>query len=327
MFRFSLIFILSIFGFSALAGSPRLHNHAPEFVKFWEAAKDLPLDKQIEEFDRVVYPTFPEFYSHRFQRWAEIGKSKEEGLKKTFDEYRSMHSQFIQKTDLIGKEIESNLSTFLSRFPDLNTDFDIYIIHSLGEMDGGTRIIDGKFYFIFGIDGIIKYHNASTDIPFFHHELFHVYHWQYFKNEDKIWLSLWAEGLATYVSEVMNPGSSLKDIMLDIPVGLVDACEKDIEFLWADMGSYLDSNDEGAYERYFLLSSKDKRVPLRAGYYLGYLLAKDLAKNHTVDELVKMDTDQLRKLIGEAVASRKKSSSTSPSNDRFQFFMKAGGTW
>ncbi|MGE0526290.1 MAG: DUF2268 domain-containing putative Zn-dependent protease [Bdellovibrionales bacterium] len=313
MIRVLLLSAIGIaFSFSAFAGPPRIHNHAPEFVKFWDKVKDLPLTQQIQEFERMIYPTFPEFYAYRFKRWQEQGKTKEEGLKKAFDDYRAMHTQFAQKTASISNEIHENLVIFLKHFPDFTTDFDIHIIPSLGEMDGGTRTIDGNFYFIFGIDGILKYHNASTDVPFFHHELFHMYHWQFFKGEEKMWYALWAEGLATYVSEALNPGSSLRDIMLDIPEGLVKACEEDMAYLWFDFQSVLDTSDEAAYERYFLLSSKDPRVPRRAGYYLGYIVAKELAQKYTLDELTKMDAADLRKRIGKVIDAKIGESTSAP---------------
>lgn len=306
--RTLLVAIAMLIGFSAEAKSPRVHNLAPLFVQFWQKAKDKPLGDQIKEFDRTVYPSFPRFYDYKFKRLAQIGKTKEEGLQKTFTEHSGLSQKFEEKTASIANEISLNLPPFLNRFPDFDTDFDISIIHSLGEMDGGTRTIDGKLHFILGIDGIVKYHNGATDTPFLHHELFHVYHWQFFKGEDKLWMSLWSEGLATYVSEVLNPGSSTADIMLDTPTGLVAACENDITFLWNDLETHLDSTDEAIYAKYFLLSSQDPRIPKRAGYYLGYRVAKALGETYSLDELVKMEPTQLRRLIGDAIKVRSKAS-------------------
>lgn len=309
---FALFATALLSGFPAKANSPRVHNLAPQFVQFWKNAKDKPLAEQIKEFDQTIYPTFPEFYDYKFRRWAQIGKTKEEGLQKAFTDYIGISQKFEEKTASITSEISLNLAPFLRQFPDFNTDFDISIIHSLGEMDGGTRIIDGKFHFILGVDGIAKYHSGSTDTPFLHHELFHVYHWQFFKGEDKLWMSLWSEGLATYVSEALNPGSSTVDIMLDIPTGLVGACESDLVFLWNDIKTALDSTDEAVYTTYFLLSSQDPRVPKRAGYYLGYRIAKMLAKTHSLDELVKMKPDKIRQLIEDTVVLLSKEAASQP---------------
>lgn len=301
-FLLKCIFIISIT--SQAANSPRIHNYSSSFVEFWNKVQTLPLDEQITEFDRSIYPTFPDFYDYKYKNWTAAGKTKEEQFKKQFDNFASIHKKYEEKTKSLTKDIKRNLQTFVKSFPDFNKDFDIYIIHSLGEMDGGTRIIAGKFYFIFGIDGIVNFHNSSTDTPFFHHELFHVYHRQFFKDEEKIWTALWAEGLATYVSEALNPGSSLRDIMLDIPTGLVEACEKDMHYLWSDVLSVLDSTDEKTYEKYFLLSSKDQRVPKRSGYYLGYQIAKILAQSFSLRDLIMMENAQLRELIENTIAKQ-----------------------
>lgn len=101
--------------------------------------------------------------------------------------------------------------------------------------------------------------------------------------------------------------------MLDIPSGLVRACEDDIDFLWSDLETLLDSSDEIAYEKYFLFSSNDIRVPKRAGYYLGYLIAKDLAQTYSLSTLVKMNANQLRSLIGETISSHTKKHKIRPS--------------
>ena len=60
----------------------------------------------------------------------------------------------------------------------METSNEIHIANSLFEMDGGSRKIDGRQVFVLGLDSIAKYHNALTDTPFFHHELFHLYHAQ-----------------------------------------------------------------------------------------------------------------------------------------------------
>ncbi|MBK7891937.1 MAG: hypothetical protein IPJ84_14190 [Bdellovibrionales bacterium] len=137
--RTLLVAIAMLLEFSAEANSPRVHNLAPLFVQFWQKAKDKPLGDQIKEFDRTVYPSFPRFYDYKFKRWAQIGKTKEEGLQKAFTEYSGLSQKFEEKTASIANEISLNLPLFLNRFPDFNTDFDISIIHSLGEMDDGTR--------------------------------------------------------------------------------------------------------------------------------------------------------------------------------------------
>ena len=56
-------------------------------------------------------------------------------------------------------------------------------------MDGGTREFGDQFFLIFGVDSIAKYHkllNYDQKAPFLHHELFHVYHRQFYKEGDTL---------------------------------------------------------------------------------------------------------------------------------------------
>ena len=93
----------------------------------------------------------------------------------------------------------------------------VYLLHSLGEMDGGTRDLPGGNVLIFGADMIVRYHGDADLTPFFHHELFHVFHREYFGDCPQVWCILWTEGLATYAAEQLDPGASDADLLLTAP--------------------------------------------------------------------------------------------------------------
>lgn len=287
---------------------PRIHNYADSFLAFWSKNKGRTISEQVEAFKVEVAPKLPEFYQFKFDRWKQQGKDVDEMLGEQLRAFPRIAEFFAEKNRLINAELEGNLATFQKAFDDFDTDFDVYILHSLGEMDGGARMINGKQYFIFGIDGIIEHHNADTDVPFYHHEFFHMYHYQNYVGAEKLWAALWAEGLATYVSGAMNPGSSYRDMMLDVPPGLVEKCEADLPYLWAKLAEKLDSGSEDDYATFFLFSSKDPRIPKRAGYYLGYLIAKELSQGRTLKELARLDGEVLRSEIAAAITklTRKK---------------------
>lgn len=285
----------------ALQALPEIHNCAPAFIAFWETAQNLPLDEKIAEFEKTVYPTFPQFYGKTIKEWVEEdGKSKQDVFKKIFDNYAPIHEKFKQKTAQLSAEFAANLQTFLKTFPECEAEFngyEIYIAHSLDCMDGGIREIDGKLYLIFGVDRIINHQEGASDTAFFHHEFFHVCHFQSFPYHGLFWQALWVEGLATYASEALNPGASCTEISLDCPTNLVPACEKDINFLWNTALKFLTMKDDAAYKTFFLLSSQDVRIPKRAGYYLGYLIAKELAKSHSLHQLAQMNASTILPLI------------------------------
>jgi hypothetical protein len=212
-----------------------------------------------------------------------------------------VEGEFRKKLDKFKESLENNIDSFTRAFPDFNDDFDIYIIYSLGEMDGGSRTINGNQYFIFGIDGMTSYHQGIDDTSFFYHELFHMYHIQHFEPKGIMLHPLWMEGLATYVSHWLNPVADYKDLLLNLPEGLVSSCEEDLKFLALDLDSKLKSRNEDFYVDYFMLYSQHNRIPKRAGYYIGYLVAKELHMLHSMEALVKLSGEKLNNLVSSAL--------------------------
>lgn len=280
------------------ASVPRIHNLAPDFIDYWLRVKDRPQGVQVSELKSDFFPKFPEFYKYKIERWKKAGKIPDEQIGETLKKYPQIESDFIKKSDEITTNLRSTMDSFLRAFPELRKDIDIYITHSFGEMDGGTRKIGNKIYFVFGIDGMAKFHQGfKSEIPFFHHELFHVYHSQYLQEEDALWNSLWVEGLATYASEQLNPNTSLKELMLDLPAGMVERIDANLDYHWADLNKKLNSKDESDYRTYFLMASKDTKIVIRAGYYLGYLIAKEIGKTKSLREMAQLKSYEILPLI------------------------------
>ncbi len=70
---------------------------------------------------------------------------------------------------------------------------------------------------LFGVDAIAILHGPEDMPSFFAHELFHIYHRQVMgarlPDPDSVtWWSLWEEGLATYVSQRLNPALSAQQV-------------------------------------------------------------------------------------------------------------------
>jgi len=128
---------------------------------------------------------------------------------------------------------------------------------------------------------------------------------QFYSNFSGIfWEYLWFEGLATYIAQWMNSDASLAELSLKDP--LIPECKEKLPFLWDEIAKNLDAkNNNDMYEKYFLLSSTDTQVAVRTGYYLGYLIAQELAQQFSVDELVKMKKEKIRTLIGTTINNKR----------------------
>ena len=239
-------------------------------------------------FRLEVEPGFPEFYRYKRENWKRMGVDPDRRLSEILEYFPKIEEKFNAKTEIIERDIQESAALFQKNFDDFNLGFDIHIMHSLGEMDGGSRTIEGKQYFIFGVDSIARFHDFPNDKPFFAHEFLHFYQAQFFSGPEMIWTALWTEGLATYISEVLNPGASPAEILLDFPKGMIADCDKILPELWRRIDSLLTSSSEEEYEKFFLLSSKDPQVPRRAGYYLGYLVAKQFHAGESLKDLAKL---------------------------------------
>ncbi|MBY0471561.1 hypothetical protein K2X30_10380 [bacterium] len=282
-----------------------IHNFALDFIRYWEKVEKLPVEEQVRLLKADFFPKFPEFYADKIERWKKAGKNPDEEMAKQLSEFPAAKKDFVKKTKAIQASLKKGIEFFSKKFPDFNRGFRIYVTHSFGDMDGGTRQIDGKTYFIFGVDLMVKNHKGYTsEVPFFHHELFHMYHRQFLPEERVIWNSLWAEGLATYAAKKLNPNATMKDLILDLPEGMIPKIKKDLAFHWSDLASKLTSRDADDHKSYFRLSSENKKVVVRAGYYLGYLLAQEIGKTMSLSEMAQLDEAHLVPLLQKIIATK-----------------------
>lgn len=188
-------------------------------------------------------------------------------------------------------------ASFERSFGPIPTARPIYLIHSFGEMDGGTRSLPGGSTLIFGADVIARLHLAHDIQPFFHHELFHVYHFTRFTTCAQIWCSLWAEGLATYVAQRLNPRATDAELLLEVPSPIRAAVEANKAEAVCAVIARLDSTGGPDSDALFSFRRMNERLPPRFGYYVGYLAAADLGRGRSLPALARLPARQLRPLI------------------------------
>jgi hypothetical protein len=281
-----------------------LHDFMPEFWRFWDAARDQPLDKQMQlwrdlyvrphqaVFDDLAVPCKPQFDSE----WAK--SSYFPNLPKITP---AMHAI----SDELREQIHPATARFLKTFPDMHWAGDIYIMASGYCFNGRAQSIGGRSAILFGIDTIAAF-NQQNQIPHLHHELFHCYHRQFFDYEPSsgypLWTSLWTEGLAVYVSEQLNPRASERDLSM-MPLGMVEHVNSRQSELAADFLKRFDSTGEKDATVYFNdANSKDPFVPPRAGYELGVLVVRDLAEHYSLQTMAHWSQQEAKPRIREVLA-------------------------
>lgn len=146
---------------------------------------------------------------------------------------------------------------------------------------------------------------ASTDRTpirkvLFVHELFHQYHDQIAPEltaEDvPLWISLWEEGLATYVSRQMNPGSTEAQALM-FPRDLAELAQPKLPSLARELLAHFDSPDKGEYRAFFHGRNGRPDVPPRSGYYVGYRIAAKLAAGRSLQQLALLRGPELKAAV------------------------------
>lgn len=284
---------------AAHAAAP-VRNIAGDFANTWDATRNLPMDERIAAFRRDVAAKYPDFYSAKRFKVSEA--VYDQHIAKFIQRFDAIRAPYLEKVRAFDHELPRNMATFSKTFPDFSLNTPTWLVHSFGEMDGGTREFNNRVDLIFGADMMATLHANDNLAALFHHELFHVYHHQRFAcSTDAVWENLWEEGLATYVSYAMNPGASDSELMLDFPKGMRTATEAKLAASWAHLGQVLDKTEPGLYSELFSTQAGNSSLPARRGYYLGYLVAREAAKTRTLPELTAMGCKEARTLIEDTI--------------------------
>ncbi len=178
----------------------------------------------------------------------------------------------------------------------------VYLVHSLGEMDGGTRQLPGGLFLIFGADVMARLHLSHRIQPFFHHELFHLHHADAFADcGETVWCDLWQEGLATHVAARLNPGATDSELLLEVPEPIRAPVEANRAEAVCAVRARLDSGGRADRQALFSFRRMNERLPPRFGYYVGYLVAAELGRTRSLRALARLRPARARPLIEAAL--------------------------
>ena len=193
-------------------------------------------------------------------------------------------------------------------FGDFRCNFPIYFADTLEALDGAGRVVDGQRALVLGIGSLAREQRQISLPVFLTHEFFHRYHFEAagfsddLADHQEIWRNLWAEGLATYVSEVLTPGATRAEALM-LPHDLEQRAEPLTGRMARELLAGLDAIDGDLFNRYFTTNPKTDRhgIPPRAGYYVGYVVARRLAARHTLAELAHLKGEPLHREIEETL--------------------------
>jgi hypothetical protein len=270
---------------------PAIIDLTGDYSRFYHETEGQPAPVRVAKFKELMEKKFPGFYS---ATRLEVPAAKYDAwVKESFDDFPAIEAKFTTRAAALPAAFAAAQRDFARTFPDSGPLPPTYVVHSLGEMDGGTREIGGKVVLVFGADVMALVHkDGANERPFLEHELFHTFHEPRFGECKPLWCALWEEGLATYVADQLNPGATSDELLLTeemrrridaIRVAAVCAVRQRVM-----------SEDGKDYSALFNGGRNLPGLPERAGYYVGYLVAKGLGEGRSLSELARWDQNAAR---------------------------------
>lgn len=290
---------------AAPAASFTIHNFLPDFWNFWQVAENQPVERQAELWQSLYVSkhqaVFDDLAGPCKDQWDPAWANK-----RYFPNLPKIVPVLRDATNNLPEKLAAAQAKFVGMFPDMQWAGDVYVMASAYCFSGRAQSIQGRGAILFGMDGNVAL-GVKDLAPTMAHELFHRYHQSYFdfkpSSNYPLWTLLWGEGLAQYVAEDMNPGASDSDLVR-VPIGMVQKVEGARQELAADFLKKFDSTAEEDAKIYFNdINSKDPLVPARAGYHLGVLVARELAKRHSIQTMAHWSQSEARPKIREALTA------------------------
>ncbi len=271
-----------------------------DFARVWAATETLSDAERPTVFAAQFAPILPGFYDYRREGAGPEDRFNARLLRalKAYPERRDGIGQISARFETMFRPA---LGAFEGRFGPMTGYPPVYLVNSLGEFDGGTRELSGRSVLLFGSDVIARLHMAHDIQPFFHHELFHLYHQRRFTSCEAVWCGLWTEGLAVYVAKSLNPEASDEELLLTQPEPIRPAVDQHRDLAVCTVVAQLDSQDQTIARGLFSEGRLSPELPSRFGYYVGYLAAGEMGRTHTPKQVAAMKPAEVRPALEAAL--------------------------
>jgi len=287
------------FSASALGEAKRAQyiDLTAHFSRFVDETAGMGEAARVALFHTKMDALLPGFYAPRF---GMTPAKYDEHIARALGEFTTLRQRYEHVQRDFPAAFDAGIQHFRREFPGFTPNVPVYLLHSLGEMDGGTRELGGKVYLIFGADVIAQIHDAHDLTTFLDHELFHVENGKYFADCDQVWCPLWAEGLATYAAKVMNPGADDRQLLLTFPKPIRAAVDANWPAALCFTRARLFSTQSADMDVLFVGGTTAKEFPDRFGYYIGLRVFEELTE-YKLPELAHMAPERAKATLTASV--------------------------
>ncbi len=289
----SVLLMLLIYSFSSEVSAFEIVNSGADFRDFlsnWERSQGEQKiydwttfeEKYADIFEHVVF-------DHASATWP---TTKSDALSEFFAALPNIKDKMLSHFDQAQSTAQKSVAAIRKVLPDFTDNLTFIFIPTALRFNAMENYIKGRRgeVVIVGVDAVVKW-ESNLDV-LLTHELFHKHHFEkiFIRSAfTSIASALWTEGLATYASELANPGVSKAEIFYD--KGLAEECEKPQyvaglakKYLEIYRRPMIDKERLELRREWFWLNENVK--PSRPGYCLGYQAAKNLAKDNSLEEMI-----------------------------------------
>jgi hypothetical protein len=277
----------------------KIKNLMTEFWSFQDQAPQLETaDRILRRFREQIIEPNRDIYSKPEFKDAITDAGILEYLKAVSSDLSAMRALSNGVEPLAGEMA----SKFKREFPRFDSRLNLVFMPTFYQLDGQyTRVVD-RPTLLFGLDAIARYRGPDADWRvLLTHEMFHAHHARmnaalYREASMPLYVRIWIEGLATYVSGRLNPEASSQQIIGD---GASPA-DRDPALMGPVVGMIrgsMDSTNPAEQDKFLTYTAATAGVPVRAGYVVGYEIAKTLAVEYELNDLTTLRGEKLRKLM------------------------------
>jgi Putative zinc dependent peptidase (DUF5700) len=281
-----------------------------DFWRFWDATIEDTDDQRVQAFFNTVVASHPELFSGGVLGNASLtNRWDDPKVRQRVATYLREVAHYIPQMRSLSREI-ARFHRYAKEFEDIFPDFvptaPVYFTVSLFTFDAGARFAGSGVALLFSIDGIAFFDGPDANLKIIiDHELFHQYHSQIASEEspdhtEALWAYLWEEGLATFISQRLNPGSSAAQVLIT-PSNLSQLTRPIFPSLARELLDNFESTNQVELAAFFALDNHRPDVPIRSGYYVGYQIAKKLASNRSLKELAALRGPELKAAVRQAL--------------------------
>jgi len=300
----------------------QLINLGPRFAEFWQQAQDKPFLEQLALWDQLIEMPNQRFYDAMV--WNKIDPdwffTKYERLEAFFGELAhdpTLLKGMIQEFARFEENVAANTARFIKYFSDASFPQVIYAAPAITFNGKANRdLVVG-----FGIDRIValnQYDFQRNSNVLYTHEFFHIYHarasqmtrYARAQASNSAEFYLWREGLATYFSQFMNPGTTEVEALGSQELDQIS--DDGVYWLAAKFLAETSRNQNwhAHWFNYYESSPDGPDLPARCGYLLGLRVAQIIAQFYSGQEMAHWNPLQAQAIVRDALkilANRNKS--------------------